>query len=948
MNKKLLIVLLILINIVPFQSFGDVTTYEMYSGQTLALVAKIFEDNGEEIDSDVDWESSDSSIASVSDGIVTAKSKGSVAISYSSESGASIHSGTVFITVKPTVRSIEIIVPKEVIKVGESMITDYNIKPVTGLDDDIAVVDDVSYTSTDKNVFTVDKDGIIKGISEGTAYLKVKTDDSERTDSQKITVESSVTGVSINTNVKSIYVGEELTMNVTVLPDTAFNKDVTWDSTHHISVSSDGIIVGLVEGTGYITVSTKDGDKKDSIALQVVSMVRDLVFDDDTITIDNEQNEYQLTVNLIPANSNLPPINSDIDWDSSNTSVATVSSSGLVKVKRTGTTVITATSEDGGHTDSIIIRAILNEEFQIQPSHISINNHPTTAQSGETILISYELLPLDATEDKLKVQLFGGDGNVSDKDGYIEFTGYDEGRYTLIITTENDLKATTTVNVKSNLSGVSILPEPLEENADTHRYTIYLGQEGRINHELSKKKLTSQILIDEVDWTSSDSSIISIDDKGNYSAKKEGLATLRVETKDSGYFADLRVEVLGMADSIELPSHADIGLNMSYEPSPIFGLKPDVLYNITSVLEKDFDLEVVSASFPREFLEGEVEYEKNRQANLEDLVDAGFYAEGDVSSEISKSENRVASIETLLRKGDEEFVEVFDIDTQLTDRDFKTWKLGLITNNNSISSYYVAKIVIRITTIDGGLEDEMTVYAHGDVTELRLYDDYGKLLKESDNLDSETIKQQINATQDADTNAQIAELREEYSLIDLRKQPSDETIISVDEARAYNLVQSAFESNFKRGITRLEMAKLCIQLYDLYHDVDPGSFQYSVFTDTNDTSAIRAFQYGIVSASVDRLFKPDEVISREEMTHMLFRTLIAMDKELSSEKAPERSSYFLDEDSIQQAYKQAVGYMCYDHAVIYGITDDHFWPQIMAQIDYVLMYTMNTIKAIEE
>ncbi|MES2408863.1 MAG: Ig-like domain-containing protein [Patescibacteria group bacterium] len=59
-------------------------------------------------------------------------------------------------------------------------------------------------------------------------------------------------------------------------------------------------------------------------------------------------NTHQLTASTTPSDAT----NQNISWDSSNTGVATVDSTGLVTAVAEGTTTITATTQDGGFTDT--------------------------------------------------------------------------------------------------------------------------------------------------------------------------------------------------------------------------------------------------------------------------------------------------------------------------------------------------------------------------------------------------------------------------------------------------------------------------------------------------------------------------------------------------------------------------------------------------------------------
>ncbi len=93
-----------------------------------------------------------------------------------------------------------------------------------------------------------------------------------------------------------------------------------------------------------------------------------------------------------------------------------------------------------------------------------------------------------------------------------------------------------------------------------------------------------------MDWSTSNTKLISINDDGEFEGKAAGDAIIRIETKDSNHFDTIPVEIQDMAEKIELPSYAVIGLNMKYEPLPYFIAKEDLLYGYKSVLDSDYKL----------------------------------------------------------------------------------------------------------------------------------------------------------------------------------------------------------------------------------------------------------------------------------------------------------------------------------------------------------------------
>ena len=186
-----------------------------------------------------------------------------------------------------------------------------------------------------------------------------------------------------------IYVGNKTRVNVTIKPDNATIKEVTYKSEDEsiAKVDSNGIITGVGVGICYIDVNVKNvGGSR--VEIQVLkkpvpsnnnsksnsssnsksnsssnsksnssSNSRSNSSSNNNKTIgvtavsinQNKLNlkvgkQATLTATIIPSNAT----NKSVTWTTTNTKIATVSSSGVVSAKGAGTATITAISKDGG------------------------------------------------------------------------------------------------------------------------------------------------------------------------------------------------------------------------------------------------------------------------------------------------------------------------------------------------------------------------------------------------------------------------------------------------------------------------------------------------------------------------------------------------------------------------------------------------------------------------
>ena len=210
----------------------------------------------------VTWESSTPGVATVDqNGKVTAVSPGEAIITVKADGGN--HTATCAVTVTNNEQNIPVsgvsIVGNPEVNEGEETQLRATVTPSS------ATNKSVRWESSDTDTATVDSDGLVRGVKEGTATITVTTEDESKTASCIVTVKSTrteVDGVSIsgNTNIKE---NEKTQLKATVTPSSATNKNVTWESSNTAvaTVDSNGLVTGVKEGTATITVTTEDGKK---------------------------------------------------------------------------------------------------------------------------------------------------------------------------------------------------------------------------------------------------------------------------------------------------------------------------------------------------------------------------------------------------------------------------------------------------------------------------------------------------------------------------------------------------------------------------------------------------------------------------------------------------------------------------------------------------------------
>lgn len=146
--------------------------------------------------------------------------------------------------------------------------------------------------------------------------------------------------------------GGTLQLVATVTPDEASNADVTWAisaGSDFATISEDGLITALANGTITVTVTTEDGSFTDTIDVVITGQV--VVVTSITISVENNAEPtivtaggtLQLVATILPENAT----DTDVVWTATPVGVVTVDENGLVTAVTNGTAVVTATSASG-------------------------------------------------------------------------------------------------------------------------------------------------------------------------------------------------------------------------------------------------------------------------------------------------------------------------------------------------------------------------------------------------------------------------------------------------------------------------------------------------------------------------------------------------------------------------------------------------------------------------
>lgn len=330
---------------------------------TLQLNATVTTSSGTTLNSSVAWISSNNSVATVNgSGLVTGVERGSVTIT-ATVSGTSI-SDTHSVTV--TVASVSLApASATLVSLGESLNLTAEAKDAGG---GVVTGAPIEFTSSDVLVATVSASGVVVAVSDGVATVTASVDG--RSAQTAITVAQVATTLSISPAMATLAsLGE--TTNFTATAADALANAITsgfsWQTgdgfVATVSSTSDvAAVTSVGNGSTTVTVS-RDGFvvSSDVVVQQVLVAV---VMSATAVTL-LEDFMIQLTADPQDANGNTVA-GASVTWGTSDGSVATVNSSGLVTGGVSGMATITATS-DGVQGSTAVTVETVTLSFHVQP-----------------------------------------------------------------------------------------------------------------------------------------------------------------------------------------------------------------------------------------------------------------------------------------------------------------------------------------------------------------------------------------------------------------------------------------------------------------------------------------------------------------------------------------------------------------------------------------------------
>ena len=493
------------------------------------------------------WTSNNEEIATVDqNGKVTAVGAGTTTITAMLDGKET----TCQVTVKVPLESISMSETKKTVNKGDSFKLDITKNPT-----DTTVTGDVKWTSDNKKVATVDKDGNVTAVGAGIATITARLEGKETT--CKVTVKVPLESISMSETKKTVNKGDSFDLDITKNPtDTTVDAKAAWSSANAgvATVDQNGMVTAVGAGTTVITANLEGKETTCEIVVKVP--LESIEMSEKEISL-VEDGEAQLNVIYAPTDTT---VEKNVAWTSSKPDVAVVDQAGKVTAKTVGTATISAEVDGKTTTCKVTVtkKPVALESIELSEAKITM-----VETDKKQLTVKYN--PSNTTVDRdvawttsnNKVAVVAADGTITAK-------GAGTATITATVAGKN---ASCVVTVKRKEVALESI-ELSETNV-----TMKAGNKKQLNVIYNPANTTVE---KNVKWSTTDADVASVDKNGMVTAKSEGTVTITASVDGKNATCEVNVEKADVIDiesiqineqDVHLTKGDEKQLTVSYSPT---------------------------------------------------------------------------------------------------------------------------------------------------------------------------------------------------------------------------------------------------------------------------------------------------------------------------------------------------------------------------------------------
>lgn len=302
--------------------------------------------------------------------------------------------------------------------------------------------------------------------------------------------------VKINKKSVTLVEGDKITLKATLGPKNTTQKKLVWSTSNKkvATVTSKGVVKAKKKGKATITVKVKGTSKKATCKVTVKALVKvqKVTLDKTSVSL-QEGASTTLNAKLTPKNTT----QKTLQWSTSNKTIATVSSKGVVRAVKKGTATITVKVKGTTKkaTCKVTVKAKPQADINIKVTNLSFTESKKKLAQGDIYQTKLNIEPSNATHKV--VTYTSSNATVATVDANGKVTAKAVGDATITATAKDGSGKKATLNLHVEFAEVRYVltynknfDMSVEMLGDNRRGTDYFGINGEGDYYCYNKNLS--------------------------------------------------------------------------------------------------------------------------------------------------------------------------------------------------------------------------------------------------------------------------------------------------------------------------------------------------------------------------------------------------------------------------------------------------------------------------
>ena len=498
----------------------------------------------------IEWSSSDTSILAVtSTGLVTARRMGSATVYAKWKSKF----GKRGIAVTDTVPAKVVVSPSTT---NQAVGSQVNLTAAVSTSTGRALPGHVvKWTSTDSRYVSVTATGVATAVRPGNAKVIASADD-KAADTANVTVSpAAIASISVSPSTQTVSSGHTLQLAAHA-KDAAGNeltgRTVGWASSDEdvATVSTSGVVTATTLGTATIT-ATSEGVHASATIHVAAGDVAKITVDPGSVGLVSGRTQ-QLSASMEDGAGNSLPAH-NVSWSSANSSIATVSSDGMLTALHTGSTTISATANGVTGHASVVVSAGAVKTIAVSPTSMRLTD-------GDTQQLSAKLTDASGNSLDQDVAWSSSNSTVATVSSSGVVTAKQAGSATITAAAGGASGSSSLTVTAGSVSSINVSPGS---------NSITAGAQVQLSAKLTDDA-GSVISGQSVTWSSSNSGVVSVSSSGLATASHVGTATVTATASGHTGSATFSVSAGSLSTVTITPSSGSVGQGKTLQLAATF------------------------------------------------------------------------------------------------------------------------------------------------------------------------------------------------------------------------------------------------------------------------------------------------------------------------------------------------------------------------------------------